>query len=76
MNWRERRDLRIAQQYPTMDKPTLVQEMKKAGVRDSRVKHPLWEEAFKQYNAANPNNKVQYSLCGSCFSKVSNWLNT
>lgn len=59
-----------------MSKTELVAELKKAGIRDSRVRHPLWEEAFKQYNAANPNNKVQYSLCGSCFSKVSNWLST
>jgi len=57
-----------------MSKQELVEALKKAGIRDSKVKHPLWEEAFKQYNAANPNNKRQYSLCGSCFSTVSNWL--
>jgi len=57
-----------------MDKATLIEELNKAGLRNSRSKHPLWEEAFKQYNAANPNNKVQYSTCGSCFNKVSNWL--
>ena len=57
-----------------MSKQELVAEMKRIGIRDSRVKHPLWEEAFKQYNAANPNNKRQYSLCGSCFDRVSRWL--
>ena len=58
-----------------MTKAELIAELKRLGIRDSRTKHPLWEEAFKQYNAANPNAKVQYSTCGSCFNRVSNWLN-
>ena len=57
-----------------MTKQELNEALKKAGIRDSKVKHPLWEEAFKLYNEANPNNRRQYSLCGSCFSRVSDWL--
>ena len=58
----------------TMDKATVAAELKRLGMFDSNSKHDLWRRAFDLHNQANPNNKVQLSSCGSCFSRVRQWL--
>lgn len=57
-----------------MDKEALRAEIKRLGLMDVNTKHELWRKAFEMHNAANPGNKVSFSLCGSCFSRVRNWL--
>ena len=56
-----------------MDKAQVLAELKKANQLDTARKTPLWEQAFALYNAANPQNKKQMN-CGSCFTRVKNWL--
>jgi len=57
-----------------LDKTGVVAELKRLGMFDSNSKHELWRKAFDLHNAANPNNKIQFSMCGTCFSRVRNWL--
>lgn len=33
-----------------------------------------WNEAFNQYNAANPTRQVRKGSCGTCFRSVWDWL--
>jgi len=40
--------------------------------RDHSV--PEWNEAFNQYNAANPTRQLKKGSCGSCFRSVWDWL--
>jgi hypothetical protein len=56
-----------------MTKAELLAELKKANQLDTARKTPLWSQAFDLYNAANPNHKRSMN-CGSCFTKVKNWL--
>jgi hypothetical protein len=42
------------------------------GVKEHRT--PAWDEAFKQYNIANPRNTLRRGSCGSCYRKVYEWM--
>lgn len=37
-----------------------------------RMKDPLWLQAFREYNEANPDNKLGLG-CSPCYSKVLMW---
>lgn len=42
------------------------------GVKEHRTTQ--WDEAFKQYNAANPHDQRRRTSCGPCYRKVYEWL--
>lgn len=56
-----------------MTKTELKNAIDKAGgVREHRTNE--WNEAFNEYNKANPTSQLRKGSCGSCFRKVYEWL--
>jgi len=57
-----------------MTKSELKEKMQAAGILQTYgSRHELWVKAFEMYNQGN---KLHLKMgCGSCFSKVRNWLN-
>jgi hypothetical protein len=55
-----------------MDKATIVQELKKAGVWDVNKRHATWIAAFEAYKAATGGNLCQ--SCGASYTRLRTWL--
>lgn len=56
-----------------MTKSEVLAELRAKNELDSARKSPAWLEAFRLYNEAHPQAKRQPN-CGSCYTKVKNWL--
>jgi hypothetical protein len=57
-----------------MTKAEVKEALKKAGKFDTNSRDQLWIDAFKAFEQET---KMKLSLsCGSCFSKVREWLNS
>lgn len=67
----------IQETHTLMDKKAMVAELKAAGIWDTNSKHHLYIKAFEAYNVHAKANNLQKlnASCGSCFSKLRNWLN-
>lgn len=55
-----------------MTKSELMAEMKKAGIFDTNSRHTLWVQAFDLFQKETK-QKLSMS-CGSCYSKVRDFL--